>query len=291
MTEVDLKDLLPEDTSLEVDQAALTLEVAQLSKMTSEEFEALSPAKQREKTTYYREAAIYRILYGPKGKRGEKRFSGLGDLAFLSSGVIRYFQEMLGVAYHLTYNTAPPDSGAISLPSDKQSQAVYFVSEHNLTTLSRNVETYGEALKYLLLDIGDCLRHKLQKHSSEPEAARLTIEDPELLDQTGMAPLRRLLDVGVREGVFQTRAGRPAFKPKHGSDPQPSEFNICRIFAPVLQISPRLRWRTVVSCKALLGLATPEKRSQALQQLKSQLVTVKTKKKEESGHSLLFETL
>jgi hypothetical protein len=289
LKEVDLKDLLPEDTSPEVDQSALSLEVAKLCKMTVEEFATLSEAKQREKTTYYREAAVYRILYGAKGRRGEKRFSGLGDLAFISSGVIRYFQEMLGVAYHLTYSSTPPTSTGISLPPDKQSQAVYFVSEHNLTTLSRNVETYGEALKYLLLDIGDCLRHKLHKHGSEPEAARLTIEDPELLDQPGMTPLRRLLDVGVREGVFQTKSGRPAFRPKHGSDPQPSEFNLCRIFAPVLQISPRLRWRTLVSCKALLALATPDKRSQALQQLKSQLVSAKPKKKEEAEHPSLFE--
>jgi TIR domain len=289
LKEVDLKDLLPEYDGPEVDHGALSIEVAKLCKMTIEDFQSQPEAKQREKATYYREAAIYRILYGPKGKRGEKRFSGLSDLAFISSGVIRYFQEMLGVAYHLTYGSTPLASKEISLPPEKQSQAIYLVSEHNLTTLSRNVETHGEALKYLLLDIGDCLRHKLQRHGSEPEAARLTIEDPELLDQAGMAPLRRLLDVGVREGVFQTKAGRPAFKPKHGSDPQPSEFNICRIFAPVLQISPRLRWRTPVSCKALLGLATPTTRSQALQQLKTLLVPTKTNRKQETEHPLLFD--
>lgn len=284
---IGLKDLLPEDTSLEVDQDLLIIEVAKLCKMTAHDFAALPETKKREKLTYYREAGIYRLLYGRKGKRGEKRFSGPVDLAFISSGVIRYFLEVLGVAYHLTYGTLPPANSGISLPSENQTQAVYFVSEHNLTTLSRNVETYGEALKYLLLDIGDCLRHKLQKHTSEPEAARLTIEDPELLDHSAMLPLKRLLDVGVREGVFQTRAGRPAFKPKHGADPQPSEFNVSRIYAPVLQISPRLRWRTSVSCKGLLCLASPDTRSQGLQRLKAQLVPP-AKKTDNSEHLGLF---
>ena len=271
--EVDVTTLLPQDNTAEVEPEKLVAEVAKLCKVSVEDFEALPEEKRKEKLTYYREAAIYRILYGTRGRRREKRFSGFNELAFISSGVIRYFQEILGVAYHLTYGSEPPRSGAISLPSDKQSQAVHFVSPHNLTTLSRNVETYGEALKYFLLDLGDCLRHKLQKHTSEPEAARLTIEDPELLDESNMGPLRRLLDVGVREGVFQTKEGRPAFKPKHTSDPQPSEFNICRIYAPVLQISPRLRWRTQVRCKALLGLAVPDRRHQALQELKMQMAT------------------
>src|SRR5438270_14237 len=106
----------------------------------------------------------------------------------------------------------------------------------------------------------------------EPEAARVTIEDPELLDQPELEPLRKILNVGVREGAFQTKEGRPAFKPKHRSDPQPAELNICRIYAPVLQISPRLRWRTRVKCKLLLGLVIPERRSEALQQLKSEIM-------------------
>ncbi len=127
-------------------------------------------------------------------------------------------------------------------------------------------------LKYFLLDLGDCLRHKLLHHTSEPEAARLTIADPERLESAEMTPLRRLLLVGTRESVFQTKEGRPAFKPKHSSDPQPAEFNVCRIYAPVLQISPRLRWRTEVKTESLLGLALPDKRADTLRQLKKAIV-------------------
>ena len=79
----------------------------------------------------------------------------------------------------------------------------------------------------LLLDLGDCLRHKLLKHMSEPEAARLTLEDPEILEAKTMDTLKRILQLESEKG-FQTKEGLPAFKPKHGSDPQPTEFNICR---------------------------------------------------------------
>ena len=43
-------------------------------------------------------------------------------------------------------------------------------------------------------------------------------------------------------------------RPKHVEDPQPVEVRITRLFAPALQISPRLRWKTYVTCTELLGL-------------------------------------
>lgn len=269
---VDINQLLPDDGSPEVPEDRLKAEIATLCKVTVEELDAWPEEKRREKFTYYREAAIYRALRKPGGRRPDKRFAGFSQLAFVSSGVIRYFQEILSVSYHLTFGADAPPAGQLVLPADKQSRAVHFVSQHNLTTLSRNVERHGEVLKYFLLDLGDCLRHKLLVHTSEPEAARLTIEDPEKLDGDEMTPLKRILAIGAREGVFQTKEGLPAFRPKHRSDPQPSEFNICRIFAPTLEISPRLRWRTEVKCSLLLGLLLPDRRPQALQQLKTAMV-------------------
>lgn len=282
---LDLNELLPEDKSPETLEEKIELEVAKLAKVSVEELGALPEKQRREKWVYYREAAVYRVLLA-KGRHPDKRFCGFKELAFVSSGVIRYFQEILGVAYHLTFSSAATRTGALVLPSEKQSQAVHIVSQHNLTTLSRNVEHYGEDLKYFLLDMGDCLRHKLLKHTSEPEAARLTIEDPERLDDDDMATLRKMLVVGVREGVFQTKEGLPAFKPKHSSDPQPAEFNISRIFAPALEISPRLRWRTPVQCMALLGLLQKGNRARAMQQIKAELVKVK----KVSGHTQLSFT-
>ena len=282
----DRDQLLPQFSDPEVDQSLCWTEVARLSKVTREELGNWPDEKRRDKKTYYGSAAIYRVLLGKPGRHREKRFAGFRELSLLGSGVIRYFQEFLSVSYHLAFGAEPPPDGVLVLPPSDQSRAVHIVSQHNLTTLSRNVERDGEALKYFLLDLGDCLRHKLLKHTSEPEAGRVTIEDPEMLEDSSMETLRRILAVGEREGVFQTREGLPAFKPKHGSDPQPTEFNICRVYAPVLQISPRLRWRTTIKCKHLSGLLQPGMRARAMSQLKD--IVANSGEGEESGGLPLF---
>ncbi|GMV90257.1 MAG: hypothetical protein AMXMBFR82_00350 [Candidatus Hydrogenedentota bacterium] len=263
--------LLPEDRSIEVDESKWLDEVSRLCKVNKDEFLAWPEERRKEKLTYYGEAATYRVLYGSKGRRRPKRFCGFHDMAFLSSGVIRYFQEFLGVSFHMLQDEETHEK-ALSIPASIQTRAIHLVSEHNLTTLSRNVELHGEVLKYLLLDIGDCLRHKLLKHGSEPEAARIVLVDPENLHDENMVALRELILVGEREGVFQTKEGRPTYKPRHGSDPQPAELRLCRVFAPVLEISPRLRWRTEVRCDQLAGLLIPGLRGQAVSKLKKSMV-------------------
>ncbi|MBC7820699.1 MAG: toll/interleukin-1 receptor domain-containing protein [Planctomycetaceae bacterium] len=262
--------LLPASPGPEIPDDERLAEVAKLCKKNVKQFAALEPTKQRERLTYYGEAAVYRNLYGKKGKRADKLFCGIDDLVFLSSGVIRYFQEFLGVAFHLAFPEGFTAGTTLSIPADAQSRAVHIVSGHNIAALSRSVEADGETLKYLLLDVGDGLRHKLLKHGSEPEAARLTLTDPERLNQTENFELKRILTVGIREGVFQSKDGMPAFRPKHDSDPQPVEFNICRLFAPALQISPRLRWRTPVTCNDLRRLIDPDTRGEALASIKRQ---------------------
>jgi hypothetical protein len=263
LTPCDVTTLLPKATGLEIDHEPWLKEIANLHKISVSELEDLPAAQKDEKITYYSQAAIYRVLYGRGGRQKNKSFSGFDDLAFLSSGVIRYFLEILGVAFHLQHADGFPASGPITFTPEIQSKAAHIVSQHYLTTLSRNVEVYGEQMKYFVLELGDCVRHKLLHHTSEPEAGRLTIIDPQNLEDSRFSEIQKVLSLGMREGVFQTREGRPAFKPKHSSDPQPVEVSICRIYAPVLQISPRQRWRTNLSCHELLSLWEPVSRAKA----------------------------
>ena len=249
---ISLEKLLPRSVDDEMPHEAVKDEVIRL--VTSDRFESWNMQKQNRKLSYYRDAAIYRQL---SGKRTKKRFSGHRELAFISSGVIRYFQEILGMAYYLQSNGA--DDVLQSIDPSFQTDAVHAVSNHNLATLSRNVETYGERLKYFLLDLGDCLRQKLLNHASEPEAARLALRDPELLMNPDYEILR-MIGVGIKEGVFQLVDGRPGLRPKHIHDPQPVDINVARIYAPALEISPRLRWRSEVSCVELMGLLDDSRR-------------------------------
>jgi hypothetical protein len=269
LPELNLGEFLPSDESPEVSEEHVLSKVLELARIKREDFETLTKQKQREQISYYREAAVYRHLYGTPGRRTKKRFSGHKDLAFVSSGVIRYFQEIVGMAFHLHRSS----NSTIKFPilPKYQSEAVYLVSDHNLSMLSRNVETFGESLKYFLLDLGDCLRHKLLRHSSEPEAGRIAIKDPELMSDAAHNLLKRMINIGVKEGVFQTIEGRPGTRPKHVEDPQPVEVNIARIYTPTLQISPRLRWTTLVKCDELEGLLSPITRRKTKVKLISRL--------------------
>lgn len=268
LTPVSLARLLPKDCADEITPKECEEEVTAL--VTRGRFESWDKAKQAKKLSYYREAAIYRRLYGRPGRRTKKRFSGHEELAFVSSGVIRYFQEILATAYDL--QQVDPDTDAPAIAPHHQTAAVYRVSNDNLATLSRNIETHGEKLKYFLLDLGDCLRQKLLHHSSEPEAARLALKDPGSLLDERYDLLRQIISIGVKEGVFQTVDGRPGLRPRHTEDPQPEEINIARIYAPTLGISPRLRWRTEVGCFELAGLLNDDLRRRVKRDLISRLV-------------------
>lgn len=87
--DVPLSKLLPEFDDPEVKEADVEGEVRKLMRLSKDEFDALPDEKRVEKMGYYREAAIYRIVYGGKGRKSPKQFSGFTQLAFLSSGVIR----------------------------------------------------------------------------------------------------------------------------------------------------------------------------------------------------------
>jgi len=280
--EASLSDMLPVDESPEVDLDELQREIMVLLRLSPTEFADLPERTKAERVTYYREAAIYRLIYRRKGTRAEKRYCGPQQLAFISSGVIRWFQEILGMSYHLEFELTESPLQVMLSPAN-QTRAVHIVANHNLSALDSNVETYGEELRYFLLDIGDCLRHKLLCHPSEPEGGRISISNPEQLKADKFRHLEELLRVGRREGVFQTITGRPGMRPKHG-EPQPVEFNIARIYAPALQFSPRLRWKTSVICSELRGLLDSERR----QTSKSRLMRKMARAPEDNEQGNMF---
>ena len=229
----------------------------------------------------YKETAEYRLA-NSGGSRRKKQYAGLHDLALLSSGVVRYFQEIVGTAFYLqTQESGGPNLKVVS--PEAQTRAVYLVSEHNLATISRNIAKYGESLKYFLIDIGDCLRVKLLKHTSEPEAGRLAVTDPESMSLPQYKIVSDYLSIGEREGIFQTPGGRSGMRPKHFGDTQPIEFHVSRIYAPVLGFSPRLRWTTQVTCGDLCGLLDPLRRQAIQRQLVAKVSRSKRDQTNESG--------
>ena len=264
--EATLESLLPPFEDEEIGNDERLDAVATLCKVERPEFDGWAHEKRREKLVRYASAATYRSLGGRR-----KRFATANELAFVSSGVIRYFQEILAVGYYLADLGRGTHTPPV-IPPEMQSRAAHLVSAHNLTSLSLNVEGRGDALRYFMLDIGGCLRHKLLNHGSEPEAARLWLRDPERLSDDRMSDLRSLLDAGVREGVLERRGGVPGYLPRHSDDPQGVEYLICRMFAPVLGISPRARWRTETTCEELRLLLDRGGRLQAVRAIQARWV-------------------
>ena len=215
-------------------------------------------------------AALYRVLRNRGNK--EKCFAGFDDFTYLSSGIIRYFLELCGTAYYTAVQNGVNVKSGQPIPIDSQAVAARIISSYYLSTIRRNIEEVGPAIQQLVIDLGDILRMKLLRHLSEPEAARIAISDPQFLTQEPQTFVGRLLDTAEKESVFQLEGPRGGFRPKHPSDVQPKEYVLNRIYAPVLEISVRPRWRTRISVAALSGLLSPQTRGQTKSSLMRRLV-------------------
>lgn len=273
--ELRMDSFLPTEDTMEIEERELDREMAKFARKSEKEYlqyKSNSENHQRiqDELHHYKEASIYRALAVHFTR--SKRFCGFDDLAFISSGVIRYFQEFLTVAYDSTEEKSQIRGGDLCLPAREQSKAIHIVSQHRLSALPREIEQWGEALFYFVTSLGLCLRHKLLRKLTEPEAGRITIIDPEKLHQQDMTELKNLLAAGRRDGIFEVIEGLPVFNPKGRKNPQPTELIICRLFLPALGVSHRLRWTTDFTCAQLAALLTKEERGKAISQIKAQLV-------------------
>jgi hypothetical protein len=258
----------------------------EISRMQGVNWRKLDSKQKQEKIQYYKVAAIHRIILNAQGKK--VHYSGFDCLAFLSSGVVRYFLEIVGTAYHFQWedNECRHPSPLVISP-ENQSRAAHFVSEHNLASISRSTIGNGELLKYFLTDLGDIVRSKLLYHDSEPEAAIIQIQNPESLSLPKHNELRTLINIAIQEGVLQQKEGRGGMRAKHRTDAQSSDYHLSRIYAPVLQYSYRMRWRTKVTVDELQRLIEPQWRREALARL-HQKVTGNFAKKENQNQLFLL---
>lgn len=225
-------------------------------------------------------AALYRVL-SARGNR-KKAFVGFDDLTYLSSGIIRYFLELCGMAYYLAVQAGVNVKGGQPMSPDHQTSAAHIISSYYLCTIRRNIEEIRPTIQQLVIDLGDLFRAKLLRHLSEPEATRLAIADPQFLIQEPEGFAQRILDTAEKESVFQVEGARGGFRPKHISDVQPREYVLNRIYAPVLEISVRPRWRTRISFADLSGLLSPQTRGQIKSRLMRKLVGLPSKNKQAS---------
>jgi len=254
---LDIAELL-EDNSAFYDKYLLKTEelVAQVvvSKLGGN-WEEFDEEKRREYFHRYRPAALYRIA---RQNRTKMPFAGFEEMAMLSSGIIRCFLELCAMSYYFATQDSDRIKDGHKIGVKHQTSAVYALSGYYLATIRKNVALYGPRIYNLLIDLGDIFRHKLIFHTSEPEAARLSISDPQNLEDSLLVDV---LNSAELHTIFHVSSGLSGMRPKHPTDPQPRDYIVNRIYSPVLGFSPRPRWRTSFTCDDLSGLLDSARRN------------------------------
>lgn len=215
--------------------------------------------------------ALYRLL---RVKKKKKQFAGFDDFLLLSSGIIRYFLELCGMSYYLAVQDKTNVRIGEPMTAKQQTNASYTLSSYYLATIRKNIAQDGPRIQQFVTDLGDIFRQKLLNHLSEPEAARVSIADPQALEQPAMSGVKQLLDIAEMHSVFQVPGGLGGIRPKHATEVQPREYVPNRIYAPVLQFSPRPRWRTSFNCRDITGLLDPVQRKEVKARLMQRLTGV-----------------
>lgn len=259
----------------------IRLEVIRMLSRRGKEWNKLKKDQAQRAFGHFALAAEYRLL-GPK----TRAFGGFHDFVSLSSGIVRVFLELCGMAYYFARQDSKKVKKGEKIEIKHQTQAAYGLSEYYLWRINKNIEYLGPTLHNFTVDIGDIFRQKLLKHLSEPEAARLTICNPQKLseirvtikDEKGSKEytLKKILDVAVLHSIFQEYGKRGGRRGKQVSVGQPHDYVLNRIFAPALQISPRPRWSINFYPEDIRNLLTVKKRTKT----KGQLIKKVTKEVE-----------
>jgi len=217
-----------------------------------------------EKVHQWREALVFRLNV----KRQKPRvYAGVDDFVTLSSGIISNFLELCKMAFYMaTWDRVDVRSGQ-PIPVRTQCEAVYKSSQAAFDWIAKNISDTGPAVSRLIEDLGTVIREKLLLHSSEPEAARITLRDPAALEEDRYANVRGIIDDAVRWSVLQTPQATRAYLPKHRDDDRPNDYLLNRLLHPALRISLNARWPTRVSVADLARLVDADTRTRRRKEL------------------------
>jgi len=235
-------------------------EIREMRDISKSEWKGLSEEERQTQRDHYGVASWYKILESNE----HRQFGGLNDLAMLSSGITRFYLELIGVSFYNAQkdNRAPIQDNGISVQD--QTKAAHTVSDYFLEYIHDNISKYGPRIQRLVLDLGDIFEEKLRNHTSEPEAARVSIIDPENLPSE---KIDDILDSAEEHSVIQRKSGRGGMRPRSKTERQLMEYTLNRIYAPSLRISPRYRWRTKFEIQDLEELVDSEKRPKKKEEL------------------------
>ncbi len=215
-------------------------------------------------------AAIFRLLRKREridGRSSKKKlYAGFETYSYLSSGIIRIFLNLVGMAFYKAAGGGVAVKEGEPISTEDQTWAAYTVSKAWLEKIPVNIEEHGEIMYQFVVDVGSVLRERLLHHSSEPETLTISLKDPSNLK--GESLLESLLMHSVMESILYEKMLTSSMKPKI-AEKISKEYALNRIYAPVLELSYRPRWPrgSEFSVNELSSLLDPEQRDEARRKL------------------------
>ncbi len=258
--EKDIRKLLEETKEQEMPQEIIDNEIKNIRTAAGLGFTQGKLAEYRNKLGI---AAIFRLLrkrQKVEGRKGKKKiYDGFETYTYLSSGIIRIFLNLAGMALYKAEDDGIRVRDGEKIPAEHQTWAAYVVSKAWLEKIPINLEEYGEMMYQFIVDIGEIFRERLIYHPNEPETLTISIKDPYNLKPDCLLGL--LLRHSVKESILYERMETSSMKPKRFGDAA-KEYGLNRIYSPILEISYRPRWPRVseFTTSELMSLLNPQAR-------------------------------
>ena len=275
----DIRKILDEPRELELPQEVINEEIKNIRGAAGLEF---LPERLPEYRNKLELAAVFKLLRKREKVEGRKTrkkiYAGFETYTYLSSGIVRIFLNLVGMAFYKAEDEGINVKRGGKIPIAHQTWAAYVVSKAWLEKIPANLEEYGEVMYQFIVDLGDIFRERLLYHPTEPESLTISLVDPYNLNSN--RPLKLLLSHSIRESILCERKETSSMKPKQSSRPRPKEYVLNRIYSPILEISYRPRWPrgSEFMTSELISLLTPNTRDETKRKLQQ-----KQHGKEEKG--------
>lgn len=266
--EEDIRNILDEPKEKELPQEVIDKEIENIRKKVGLEFLPQELPEYRNKLEL---ATIFRLLRKREkveGRKSRKKiYAGFETYTYLSSGILRIFLNLVGMAFYKAEDAGINVKNGEKIPIDYQTWAAYVVSKAWLEKISDNLKEHGERMYQFIVDLGDIFRERLLFHPTEPETLTIRVLDPFNLSSTNL--LSTLLSYSIRESILYERKETSAMKPKQSIKPQPKEYVLNRIYSPLLETSYRPRWPrgSEFTTSELIFLLDPQKRDETKRKL------------------------
>lgn len=262
--EIDIRKILEVSKAPELPQDEIDEEIKKIRESGQLEFK---PERLDEYRNKLQIATIFRLLRKKEkvvGRKSRKKtYAGFEVFTYLSSGIIRIFLNLVGIAFYRAEEEGIDIKKGGKVSIDHQSWAARVVSKAWLERIPTNLDLreHGETMYQFIVDIGDIFRERLLYHTSEPETLTISLSDVSSLKKPSNFLIQKLLTFGVKESVFYRREETSAYYPKHTNSIRPREFVLNRVYAPLLELSYRARWgRCEFACYELADLLDESRR-------------------------------